>query len=654
MKFLNTFHGIVGACVPVMVALVGCGGAGGEAVVGTGTSTATTPITTTVAVPTAGQSPNILFILADDLGYSDLAAFGGEISTPNLDLLVQNGHMLKNHHSGSVCAVTRSMLISGTDHHLVGQGTMGAPSAEQLGLPGYEGYLNDRALSVAQLLKDGGYHTYMAGKWHLGAGLAGSGAGGKSPDQWGFERSYAMLGGAATNHFAHEAAGSKNYAEDGAYVQPGQPGQPGGTGGGTFYSTDFFTQKLIAQIESKRIDGKPFFAYAAYTAPHWPLQVPEPWLSKYAGKYDAGYEVVRNARVARQKALGLIPADFTPYAGAVESTTRTAATANNGKAGAKYINALQGPAAGYVDYGQGAVNKKWASLTALEKKSQARYMEIYAGMVENLDYNVGLLITYLKATGQYDNTMIAFQSDNGAEGWPIDNGADPKATDEANASAAVFANLGTDNGATNAKRLQYGLRWAEVSATPFKLTKGYAGEGGVSTPLIVRMPGQYAAAAVKNQLTHITDLPATFLALAGVSAPSTPAPALINAATGVDQNKNKVIYNGRYVYPITGVSLVELLLGKTSQLTRAQPLGDETYGRAFMFTLDGLWKALWTEPPEGPADGHWALYDMTKDRGETNDLAQTNPSMVESLVTAWKKYLSDTGGVEPARPLGYY
>ena len=242
--------------------------------------------------------------MADDLGYSDFAALGGEISTPNLDALVKNGHLLNHHHSGSVCAVTRSMLISGTDHHLVGQGTMGSPSAEQLGLPGYEGYLNDRALSIAQLLKDGGYHTYMAGKWHLGSGLAGTGAGGKSPDQWGFERSYAMLGGAATNHFAHEAAVSKNYTEDGSYVQPGQPGQPGGTGSSAFYSTDFFTQKLIAQIDSKRSDGKPFFAYAAYTAPHWPLQVPEPWLSKYAGKYDAGYEVVRNARVARQKALG--------------------------------------------------------------------------------------------------------------------------------------------------------------------------------------------------------------------------------------------------------------------------------------------------------------------------------------------------------------
>ena len=193
--------------------------------------------------------------MADDLGYSDIHAFGGEINTPNLDALVQSGRILTNHHTGTVCAITRSMLISGTDHHLVGEGTMGVPTDERKGLPGYEGYLNDRALSVAQLLKDGGYHTYMAGKWHIGSGIVGSATGsGQTPDQWGFEHSYALLGGAATNHFAHEPAGSQNYTEDGKYVQPGQPGQPGGTGGSpaVFYSTDFYTQRLISYIDSNK------------------------------------------------------------------------------------------------------------------------------------------------------------------------------------------------------------------------------------------------------------------------------------------------------------------------------------------------------------------------------------------------------------------
>lgn len=229
-----------------------------------------TPAAAPAPTPTEVKKPNILYIMADDLGYSDIHALGGEIDTPNLDALVANGRILTNHHSGPVSAITRAMLISGTDHHLVGEGTMGAPFDERRGLPGYEGYLNDRALSVAQLLKDGGYHTYIAGKWHLGSGIVGSTTGGLTPDQWGFERSYTVLGGGASNHFAHELADSKNFTEDGVYVQPGQPGQPGGEGGtpAVFYSTDFYTQKLIEYIDSNRGDGKPFFVFAAYTSPH--------------------------------------------------------------------------------------------------------------------------------------------------------------------------------------------------------------------------------------------------------------------------------------------------------------------------------------------------------------------------------------------------
>ncbi|HEY3667151.1 MAG TPA: sulfatase-like hydrolase/transferase, partial [Polyangiaceae bacterium] len=350
------------------------------------------------------RQPNILYIMADDLGYSDIHALGGEIDTPNLDALISNGRILTNHHAGTVSAITRSMLISGTDHHLVGEGTMGAPNDERKGLPGYEGYLNDSSLSLAELLKDAGYHTYMAGKWHIGSGIAGGATtSGKTPDQWGFEHSYALLGGAASNHFAHEAAGSKNYTQDGAYVQPGQPNQPGGTGGtpAVFYSTDFYTQQLISDIDSNKDDGKPFFAYAAYTSPHWPLQVPEPWLSKYRGRYDQGYDAIRAARIARLQSLGIIPYSWTPHPALPETLTRPAASANNGTAAAKYLSAVHAAADGFDDYGAGFVNKSWSSLSDLEKKSQARYMEIYAGMVSNLDSNIGLLIQHLKDIGAY-------------------------------------------------------------------------------------------------------------------------------------------------------------------------------------------------------------------------------------------------------------
>jgi arylsulfatase A-like enzyme len=605
----------------------------------------------------AKAKPNILYIMADDLGYSDIHAMGGEIDTPNLDTLAASGRLLLNHHVGTVCAITRSMLISGTDHHLIGEGTMGAPTDERKGLDGYEGYLNDRSLSMAQLLKDAGYHTYMAGKWHLGSGIVGAVAGsGETPDQWGFEHSYALLGGAATNHFAHEAAGSKNYTEDGAYVQPGQPGQPGGTGGtpAVFYSTDFYTQKLIAYIDSDHADGKPFFAYAAYTSPHWPLSVPEPWLHKYAGRYDVGYGAIRAARIERQIQLGIIPADFNPNPGLPATTTRSAASTNNGTADAKYISAVHSPADGYVDHHQGNVDKAWANLTPLERKAQARYMEIYAGMVNNLDYNIGLLIQHLKDIGEYDNTFIMFQSDNGAEGWPIDGGADQQATDEANATSPVYDALGADNGLANAKKIQYGLRWAEVSATPFRLTKGYSGEGGVSTSAIVHLPGEKNALPPLSDFTHVTDDTATFLALAGATLPTTPAPAAVDPTTGADANKGKVVYNARYVYPVTGKSLLPQLEGDSTQPPHTEAFGDEAYGRAYLRSADGRWKALWTEPPLGPLDGHWQLYDLQNDRGEVQDVAGDNPDLVQQLVSQWNDYMSNVGGVEPLQPKGYY
>ncbi|MFM0117380.1 arylsulfatase [Paraburkholderia sp. RL18-101-BIB-B] len=635
--------GMIGAAVASLVALASCGD---DNLPGP-----------TPAPVVAQKRPNILYIMADDLGYSDIHAFGGEINTPNLDALVQSGRILTNHHTGTVCAITRSMLISGTDHHLVGEGTMGVPTDERKGLPGYEGYLNDRALSVAQLLKDGGYHTYMAGKWHIGSGIVGSTTGGgQTPDQWGFEHSYALLGGAATNHFAHEPANSQNYTEDGKYVQPGQPGQPGGAGGSpaVFYSTDFYTQRLISYIDSNKGDGKPFFAYAAYTSPHWPLQVPEPYLHNYAGKYDAGYDAIRNARIARQKALGIISNDFLPYGGASETLAATAATANNGTVNAKYVSAVHSAAQGYTDYGPGTVNKTWASLSPAEKKAQARYMEIYAGMVENLDHNIGLLIQHLKDIGEYDNTFIMFQSDNGAEGWPIDSGADPTATDTANAADPVYSALGTDNGKQNAQRLQYGLRWAEVSATPFRLTKGYSGEGGVSTPLIVHQPGQTTQKPTLRDFTHVTDNTATFLAVAQIPPPTQAAPALINTLTGVDQNKGKVVYNNRYVYPVTGQSLLPLLNDQTTSAVHTASFGDEAYGRGYLRSADGRWKALWTEPPLGPVDGHWQLFDMSADRGETQDVSTQNPSVIDGLVQQWNNYMSSVGGVEPLRPRGYY
>jgi arylsulfatase len=603
------------------------------------------------------KRPNILLLIADDMGYSDIHAFGGEIDTPNLDALVGDGRLLTNHHSGTVSAIARAMLMSGTDHHLVGEGTMGAPADERRGLPGYEGYLNDRSMSVAELLQDAGYHTYIAGKWHLGSGITGSPATmGKCPDQWGFEHSYTVLGGGANNHFAHEVAGSKNFTSDGAYVQPGQPGQPGGTGGTpeVFYSTDFYTQKLIEWIDGHRDDGKPFFAFGAYTSPHWPLQVPEPWLSLYKGKYDQGYEPIKAARIERMKCLGVIPEDFISSTGLPETLTQSSASPNWQKSGAKYINAIHDVDNGYVDYRGGVVTKNWSSLTDLEKKAQAKYMEIYAGMVANLDHNIGLLLQHLKDIGEYDNTFIMFHSDNGAEGWSLAGAGDPKATDEANAAAGVYETLGADNGQQSARSIKYGRRWAEVSAAPLSEFKGGQGEGGLSVPAIVHLPKQHKRMRAITGFTHIEDEAPTFLALAGVSPPSEPAPPSIDPNTGKDLNAGKVVYKGRYVYPMTGMSLLPSLADKHNHAgpVRQRSFGTESYGRAAIYSQDGQWKARWTDPPFGPMDGHWQLFHVATDRAEMFDRSSELPDLVADLFLQWQSYMTSVGGVEPA--MAYY
>jgi len=596
------------------------------------------------AAPSAMARPNILYIVADDLGFSDISALGGEIATPNLDALVKSGRILPNFHVSTVCAVTRSMLYSGTDHHLVGEGTMGTPGVGDVrrGKPGYEGYLNNSSLSIAQLLKDGGYHTYIAGKWHLGSQI--NSATNKTPDQWGFERSFTLLGGATGNHFGHDTVAARSYSSDGQYAAPptlDANGKP-------WYDTNGYTDKIISYIDSNINDGKPFAAFATFTSPHWPLQVPEPWLSKYAGKYDGGYDVIRARRLLRQKTLGIVPADYTlPNAGLPDATTASAATPNNGTANARYINADSLGDPTYADYGAGKINRKWSSLTANQKKTQARYMEVYAGMVENLDYNIGRLIQHLKDIGQYENTFIVFHSDNGAEGWPISDAQDTTNFNN-------FAKLGKDQTlfAGTPTNIQYGLRWAEVSATPLRLSKGFTTEGGTSAPAIVHLPGQTTQLPTLRDFIHVRDSAPTLLDVAGITPAFTPATPVQLTETQGNALIPRVTYNGNAVYPITGHSALSELLGASTGPLHPEPVGEEQYGRTYI--RSGQWKATFLEPPWGPVDGHWQLYDIEADRGETNDVSAQHPEIVNQLYQQWRAYLYNTGGINPLRPQGYY
>ncbi|MFC3902059.1 arylsulfatase [Acinetobacter marinus] len=516
----------------------------------------------------AKSQPNVLFIMADDLGYSDIGAFGSEISTPNLDALANAGRLLTDYHTAPTCSPTRSQLLSGTDHHQAGIGSMAELLPAHLqGQPGYEGYLNERSLSLAEVLKDNGYHTYISGKWHLGLTPE------TNAKARGFERSFTLLQGYDL-HFKHTPEGyarNATYTEDGVQV-------PVSDLPDDFFSTDYYTDKLIGFLESNKASKQPFFAYAAYTAPHWPIQAPSSYREKYKGVYDVGYDVIRNARIAKQKQLGVIPANFTP---ATPLDTATSLP-NNGQ---------------------------WDELTTAQKTDEARRMEIYAGMVENLDHNIGRLIHYLKETGQYDNTLIFFVSDNGAEG---NHRALP-----AGAFDNSYANLGTDQ-----SYYTIGPRWGEVSAAPFHLWKGTAGEGGTTAPAIVKLPKQQSAETAHHGFASVLDVLPTVLDYADIDLPK-------------DQ------YNGRVINNPSGYSWRNVLENRATTIRPDNfSVADELHG--FKYAKQGDWKIAY-QANSKLGTGAWELYNLKADRGETQNLAEIYPNKVQELLNIYQKYTEDNG-----------
>lgn len=423
--------------------------------------------------------PNILLVVADDLGYSDIGAFGSEILTPNLDELAAGGMSLTNFYSGPTCSVTRSMLMTGMDSHIAGLGNMAETVADnQMGQPGYEGHLSARVDTVAEILKSAGYHTYMAGKWHLGMHPD------RSPRSRGFEQSFAMLYGAGS-HFSDMAGGDAHrhpvlYRDNGLLIDELSD---------DFYSTTFYTDRIIEQIDSNVDDGRPFFAYLAYTAPHWPLQAPDSIIDKYRGAYDRGYDSVRQGRFAAQQKLGLFDSS---------------------------IQAPQRP--GYV--------KPWVDLSDQERAYHARNMEIYAAMVDYMDTGIGRVIDYLDKRDQLDNTIIVFISDNGAEHW--DHSSAPPPIGE---FAANFDNSAENSGREGSFVL-YGSEWAHVSNTPFSRYKGTTYEGGIRSPAVISWPDKIASGQVSRAITHSSDWLPTFAELAGAGTQNVSGKSLVGLLTG--------------------------------------------------------------------------------------------------------------------------
>lgn len=510
---MGMFHTLLTAAI-VTTALLGCSRQDAEAPVNA---------PETEAQP---KRPNVVLILADDLGYSDLGSYGGEIRTPNLDALAASGMQMTNFHVGPTCSPTRAMLLSGTDNHLAGLGTMnGMESPEQKGQPGYETFLNHNIVTFVRLLRDAGYHTYMAGKWQQGY----------TPDLYppkrGFEESFWLLQGGAS-HFA-DAAGIVSGGPKASYHEDMTPVQQLPE---DFYSSDYYTDKLIEYIDKNHGDGQPFFLYAAYTAPHWPLHAPEAASAKYDGVYDAGYDDIHEKRVARMRELKLLRPDVPP---------------------APNHPAWPG----------------WDELSEEQKAAEARRMEIYAAMVGLLDENIGRLLAHLDDIGELDNTLVMFFSDNGAEG---NNPLDLEKNSEW--IPATFDNSLGNLGASGSYT-SVGPGWAHVSSIPFSLHKSFPSQGGLVVPAIASFPGRIPEGQRSGAFASVLDVAPTLLSLAGVEHPGTS-------------------YQGRDVHALKGQSMLPFLTGETKAVHGEDfVMGWELFNRRAV--RKGNWKILWTNAPWG-------------------------------------------------------
>lgn len=526
----------------------------------------------------ADQRPNIVLILADDVGFSDIGVFGSEIKTPNIDSLAQQGVQLTHYLAAPTCGPSRSMLLSGIDHHRVGAGVnagtlLRLPHLKER--PGYEGFLNDKFVSFATLLKDSGYHTFMTGKWDPGS------IPGQLPVDHGFERSWVLAAGGAS-HF-HDGVGTfrpvaePDFYEDNNRIESLPE---------DFFSSEFYTSKMLEYVNDID-DDKPFVAYLSYTAAHWPLQVPDDWLDRYKGRYDDGWQALREARFTRQQALGVIPAH-------AQLPPQNRAVAN------------------------------WEDLTAHEKAVNARRMEIYASMIENMDFHIGRFLDSLPDDDDDRETIVIFLSDNGAEGNAIHRiiGNDEWIPERFDNS---LDNMGRIN-----SYVWLGVGWAQAAVTPFRKYKSYTMAGGIRTPAIFSSNRDRFRTGRSNEPITVRDITPTLLEIAGVDVP--------------DGN-----YQGKPVLPISGKSALSFLEGRDPSVHGNEPLGWELYGSRAL--LKGEWKITRTYPPEG--SGEWELFNLKTDPTETTDIGNDFAAVLDELIADWDDYAERNGVAVFDEDLGY-
>lgn len=542
----------------------------------------------------SNERPNILMIVGDDFGYSDIGAFGSEISTPNLDALATEGKILSNYHTNPVCSPARVALLTGVDHHIGGIGTMFELMADnQKGKSGYETYINNRVVTAAELLKDSGYHTYLSGKWHLSGHADEDGT---LPYDRGFERSLTLLGGGANhfNEFPFPPVEQVTFVEDEKVIP--RPGNK------TFYSNNLYTDKMIEYIKNST-DEKPFFAYLSFQVVHSPFQSPQENIAKYDKIYSAGWDKIREQRFDKQKELGFWDADM------------------------KLPDRIP-------------PNQPWTELSPEQQAYAARILAVKAVMIEDMDANIGRLIQFLKDSGQYEKTLIMFTSDNGTtEPNPL-LGIKFSSIESVSAMESfikgvnnTLPNIG--NGTSIINPSAWGTA---VAASPFSAYKSTEFEAGTRVPLIIKEPGVSSAstsntsnAKLSNAFAYVTDLTPTFLEYAGVQHPGS-------------------TYNGREVHPIMGKSLKALFNGTVDRVYgETDTVVDEMFNNTAVWMGD--WKAIRHQPPVG--DGKWQLHNLADDPTEVIDLADQHAEILQKLTSAYEKYAQDVGVVIP-RGQAYY
>ncbi len=525
----------------------------------------------------AAGRPNIILIMADDMGYSDIGCYGGEISTPNLDRLAAGGLRFTQFYNTARCCPTRASLMTGLYPHQTGVGHM----VSDRGLDGYRGDLNNHCVTIAEVLKQAGYATYMSGKWHVTKHRGPDGPKYNWPRQRGFDRFFGTIHGAGSFY------DPCSLARDNTQIPPGSD---------DFYYTNAISDNAVKFVRehTARVPAKgganPFFMYVAYTAPHWPMHALPRDIAKYKGRYARGWDALRAERHKRMIEMGIVQSKW-------KLTDRDSR----------------------VPPWEQAENKQW----------HQRRMEVYAAMVDCLDQGIGRIVSELRKADDFENTLIFFLADNGgcAEEYgsrgpikperskeiplkPMDKNAlqrdmQPKVTRD---GRPVRTGEGVMPGPADTY-IAYGRPWANASNTPFRLYKHWVHEGGIATPLIVHWPRRIKARSeLRHQPGHLIDIMATCADVAGTEYPSS--------------------YNGHKIIPLEGKSLVPAFAD--NPIKREAIYWEHEGNRAIRV---GKWKLV-AKGKKGP----WELYDLDADRTETDNLAAVHPDRVKQMVAMWQHW----------------